>query len=34
MRRPLTALNRDEKRNIDQVVRVLKTTIAAITAEA
>lgn len=34
MRRPLTALNRDEKRNLDQVVRVLKTTIAAITAEA
>jgi 4-hydroxy-tetrahydrodipicolinate synthase len=34
MRRPLTALNRDEKRNLEQVVRVLKTTIAAITAEA
>jgi 4-hydroxy-tetrahydrodipicolinate synthase len=34
MRRPLTALNSDEKRNLDQVVRVLKTTIAAITAEA
>ena len=34
MRRPLTALNRDEKRNLDQVVRVLKITIAAITAEA
>lgn len=34
MRRPLTALNWDEKRNLDQVVRVLKTTIAAITAEA
>ena len=34
MRRPLTALNRDEKRNLDQVVRVLKTTITAITAEA
>jgi 4-hydroxy-tetrahydrodipicolinate synthase len=34
MRRPLTALNKDEKRNLEQVVRVLKTTIAAITAEA
>ena len=34
MRRPLTALNREEKRNLDQVVKVLKTTIAAITAEA
>jgi len=34
MRRPLTALNWDEKRNLDQVVRVLKTTIAAIIAEA
>jgi 4-hydroxy-tetrahydrodipicolinate synthase len=34
MRRPLTALNKDEKRNLEQVVRVLKTTIAAIKAEA
>jgi len=34
MRRPLTALNKDEKRSLEQVVRVLKTTIAAITAEA
>ena len=34
MRRPLTALNKDEKRNLEQVVRVLKTTITAITAEA
>ena len=34
MRRPLTALNKDEKRNLEQVVRVLKTTIAALTAEA
>ena len=34
MRRPLTALNKDEKRNLEQVVWVLKTTIAAITAEA
>lgn len=34
MRRPLTALNKDEKRNLEQVVRVLKITIAAITAEA
>lgn len=34
MRRPLTALSKDEKRNLEQVVRVLKTTIAAITAEA
>ena len=34
MRRPLTALNKNEKRSLEQVVRVLKTTIAAITAEA
>ena len=34
MRRPLTALNKDEKRSLEQVVRVLKTTIAAIKAEA
>jgi 4-hydroxy-tetrahydrodipicolinate synthase len=34
MRRPLTALNKDEKHSLEQVVRVLKTTIAAITAEA
>jgi len=34
MRRPLTGLNKDEKRSLEQVVRVLKTTIAAITAEA
>jgi 4-hydroxy-tetrahydrodipicolinate synthase len=34
MRRPLTALNKDEKRSLEQVVRVIKTTIAAITAEA
>ena len=34
MRRPLIGLNKDEKRSLEQVVRVLKTTIATITAEA
>ena len=34
MRRPLVGLNKDEKRSLEQVVRVLKTTIATITAEA
>jgi len=34
MRRPLIGLNKDEKRSLEQVVRVLKTTIARITAEA
>ena len=34
MRRPLIGLNKDEKRSLEQVVRVLKTTIASITAEA
>jgi 4-hydroxy-tetrahydrodipicolinate synthase len=33
MRRPLIGLNKDEKRALEQVVRVLKTTIATITAE-
>jgi len=34
MRRPLVGLNKDEQRSLEQVVRVLKTTIATITAEA
>jgi len=34
MRRPLIGLNKDEKRSLEKVVRVLKTTIATITAEA
>jgi len=34
MRRPLVGLNKDEKRSLERVVRVLKTTIATITAEA
>lgn len=34
MRRPLIGLNKDEKRSLEQVVRVLKTTIATITVEA
>ena len=34
MRRPLIGLNKDEKRSLERVVRVLKTTIATITAEA
>ncbi|SIS90113.1 dihydrodipicolinate synthase family protein [Paracoccus saliphilus] len=33
MRPPLRGLNKDEKRELEQVVRVLKTTIAAIKAE-
>ena len=33
MRRPLIGLNKDEKRALEQVVRVLNTTIATITAE-
>lgn len=34
MRRPLTGLNKDDKRALEQVLRVLKRTIATITAEA
>ena len=34
MRRPLIGLNKDEKRALEQVVRVLKTTIATTIAEA
>jgi len=33
MRPPLKALNKDDKRELEQVIRVLKTTIATITAE-
>ena len=33
-RRPLKALNKDDKRQLEQVVRVLKTTVARIEAEA
>lgn len=33
MRPPLRALNKDDKRALEQVIRVLKTTIASITAE-
>ncbi len=33
MRPPLRALNKDDKRALEQVIRVLKTTIATITAE-
>jgi 4-hydroxy-tetrahydrodipicolinate synthase len=33
-RPPLKALNKDDKRDLEQVVRVLKTTVAAIEAEA
>ncbi len=33
MRPPLKALNKDDKRALEQVIRVLKTTIASITAE-
>ena len=33
MRAPLHGLNKDDKRELEQVVRVLKTTIAAIVAE-
>jgi 4-hydroxy-tetrahydrodipicolinate synthase len=33
MRAPLKGLNKDDKRALEQVVRVLKTTIATITAE-
>ena len=33
IRRPLKGLNKDDKRELEQVVRVLKTTIAAIVAE-
>ena len=33
MRPPLKGLNKDDKRALEQVVRVLKTTVAAIEAE-
>jgi 4-hydroxy-tetrahydrodipicolinate synthase len=33
MRAPLHGLNKDDKRELEQVVRVLKTTIAAIVAQ-
>jgi len=33
VRSPLKGLNKDDKRALEQVVRVLKTTIATITAE-
>ncbi|MEM6594773.1 MAG: dihydrodipicolinate synthase family protein, partial [Pseudomonadota bacterium] len=33
VRPPLKGLNKDERRELEQVIRVLKTTIAAIKAE-
>ena len=33
MRPPLTGLNKDDKRSLEQVIRVLKTTIAEIRKE-
>jgi len=34
VRRPLQPLNKDDKRELEQVIRTMNTTIAAITGEA